>query len=253
MSNTELLLRIERAALWAWPPRRTAHLGGWLLRAGGAGTRRAASAQTLAFDDSLELDRAIDRVEAWYAERGRPACFQLTDAYRPPGLDDALIRRGYARSSPTSVMVAADPTVPEVADRTVEIVSRPTQAVANALADPYWTDRRRTARAALYGRIRRPHAFAVAWAGGEPAAGGLVVVDGDLAGLFALRTAKAQRRRGLARLVSHRLIGWAQRMGARTCYLQVEDANKAALALYRGLGFERVYGYWYREPGTDGP
>jgi ribosomal protein S18 acetylase RimI-like enzyme len=55
------------------------------------------------------------------------------------------------------------------------------------------------------------------------------------------------RRRGYAGAVFRRLVDWARRHGAAQVYLQVEDDNEAALALYRPHGGERVYGYWYRE------
>ena len=83
--------------MWAWPPKETARDEGWLLRAAGGHTRRANSVQPLVFASGADVERAIGRVEAWYARRGLPACFQLTDRAAPAGLDAALERRGYAR------------------------------------------------------------------------------------------------------------------------------------------------------------
>ena len=44
-----------------------------------------------------------------------------------------------------------------------------------------------------------------------------------------------------------RLAAWARHAGAKRIYLQVEDDNAAALALYRPFGGEVAYRYWYRE------
>lgn len=129
----------------------------------------------------------------------------------------------------------------------VELLHRPSQAALNAMADPLWGDATRRGRAALLARIRRPHRLGLLGVGGEPAAGGLVVADGDLAGLFALRTQAPFRRRGLGRRLVAGLVGWALGQGAGRVYLQVEEENAPALALYRSVGFARAYGYWYRE------
>lgn len=247
MADRELVERIERAALWAWPPKETAHVEGWLLRAAGGGTRRVNSARTLVFAQGADLDRAVVTVERWYAARDLPACFQLTELSAPAGLDAALARRGYARIAPTSVLLVDPAKVGPPPALPIELATRPTPLVMNALSDPLWGPAIRRARAELLARIRKPHVFAVATEGGQPAAGGLCVADGPLAGLFALRTQTPFRRRGFGRAVFQRLAAWAQRQGAERLYFQVEDANAPAIALHRPFGAERAYGYWYRE------
>ena len=247
MAELQQVLRIEEAALWAWPPKETARDEGWLLRAAGGHTRRANSVQPLVFASGADVERAIGRVEAWYARRGRPACFQLTDRAAPAGLDGALERRGYARLSPVSVLVRDIAGLDPPKGVRIELDSRPTPRVMNALCDPHWGPATRKARAELFARIRRPHMFAVLLDGIQPVAGGLCVVDIELAGIFSLRTAVAARGRGHARAVLARLAAWGRGMGARQLYLQVEDENEAARAMARPLDAERAYGYWYRE------
>jgi len=242
-----LVDRIEQAALWAWPPKETAHEDGWLLRASGGGTRRVNSARTLVFAAGSNVGRAIGRVERWYATRGLPACFQLTPFSAPAGLDGALEERGYARLPSVSVLLVDAAEVPPSGREPIELETRPTPLAMNAVCDPRWGPMIRRARAELFARIRRPHVFAVLTEGGQPAAGGLCVVDGPLAGVFTMRTEVPFRRRGYAGAVFRRLVDWARRHGAAQVYLQVEDDNEAALALYRPHGGERVYGYWYRE------
>jgi N-acetylglutamate synthase len=242
--------RIERAALWAWPPRETAHVGGWLLRAGSPDgrTRRVDSVRTLTFAPGADVGKAIGRVDAWYAARGLPACFQLTERAAPAGLDAELAARGYARLPAVSVLLLDAAAVePPAGNLRIELLTRPTPQVMNAVCDPRWDAATRRARAELFARIRRPHVFAVLLEGTEPAAGGLCVVDGDLAGVFALRTAVPFRGHGHARAVFRRLVGWARHTGAREIYLQVEDDNAPARALHRPFGAKRAYGYWYRE------
>lgn len=247
MAELAVIERLERAALWAWPPKETARDDGWLLRAGGGRTRRVNSVQALVFPADTDVQRTIDRVERWYATRGLPACFQLTERAAPADLDAVLAARGYARLPSVSVLLADAAGVPAPPTARIELQTRPTPQVMNAVCDPYWDAATRRARAELFARIRRPHVFAVLFDGIQPVAGGLCVVDGGLAGIFTLRTAVAARGRGHASAVLLRLVAWARGAGAREIYSQVEDDNAPAQALHRQLGGRRAYGYWYRE------
>jgi ribosomal protein S18 acetylase RimI-like enzyme len=81
---------------------------------------------------------------------------------------------------------------------------------------------------------------------GEVVACGLLKLEDDHAGLFALKTAPAWRGRGFGRAVVAALLDEARRRGAATAYLQVTADNGAALTLYRRFGFTTAYEYWYR-------
>ena len=71
--------------------------------AGGPGG--STSARTLAFAAGADVGKAIGRVDAWYATRGLPACFQLTELSAPTGLDAELEARGYVRLPSVSVLL----------------------------------------------------------------------------------------------------------------------------------------------------
>ena len=66
------------------------------------------------------------------------------------------------------------------------------------------------------------------------------------AGLTAIEVDPAHRRRGLARTLTGALAAQAAARGADHLYLQVEDGNAAARALYHRLGFTDHHGYHYR-------
>jgi GNAT superfamily N-acetyltransferase len=203
--------------------------------------------RTARFDAGADVAAAIGRVERWYAERGLPPCFQLTAASAPSGLDAALAGRGYALLTPTTVMTAPLAAIAAAGAREIELCSDAGPDVLAAILDPAWTASVRREREAVYARIEPAHRFALARAEGRPAAGGLCVVDGELAGLFGMRTQPAFRRRGLAASVLARLVAWSRSAGARHLYLQVEDDAEAALRLYCRVGFAPLYRYHYRE------
>lgn len=244
MDRAELIRRVEQAALWAWPPLGMRLVDGWLIASGGRANRRLRSARTLDFTGK-DVDKAIQAVETFMATQGVPSCFHIADRVAPSDLDAVLAARGYALVTPTSVLLAPIP--PTEPDPAVELLTRTTPAVMNALCDERLSPDLRAERAAILARIRRPHRLALAWREGEPAAAALCVRDGDLAGIFAMRTVPRFRRRGLGRRVLSRLARWAAEEGAQRLYLQVEDDNPPAHALYRSLGFVRAYGYHYRE------
>jgi ribosomal protein S18 acetylase RimI-like enzyme len=250
LSDPDLIRSVEKAAMWAWPPVELRSIHGWLLAIGGPGTRRLRSVRTLDFDDGADVGQAIEDAERSLAARGWPGCFHLTDHVAPGNLDALLDRRGYELITPTTVMLAPAAPVAEP-DRRIELHTRAGQAVMNAICDRHWTPPSRLERADIFARIRRPHRFALAWHDGEPAGAGLCVRDGDLAGIFAMRTQPRYQRRGIAARLLDRLAGWAADEGATRLYLQVEGDNEPALALYRRAGFASVYGYHYRERALD--
>mgnify|MGYP001083215205 CR=1 FL=1 len=238
--------RIERASLWAWPPRELLYVSGWLLRASGTTSRRLNSAQTLRFEKGADVEKAIRRTEAWYLERDLPPCFQLTDRAEPAGLAELLEARGYRRVAPSSVMWRRLENLPP-ADPLIDVETRVRQAVANALFDPQTSEEERVARTEVYDRIKRPVGFAVRYFGDEPVAAGCCVIDGEIAVLHSMHTHYPFRRMGHGRAVLHRLLEWARAMDARIAVLKVQDDNLPARSLYVQTGFARIYGYVYYE------
>jgi N-acetylglutamate synthase len=89
-------------------------------------------------------------------------------------------------------------------------------------------------------------AFASVREAGRTIAIGRVAGDAGWAGLTAVETDPACRRRGLATAVTAALAQVAADRGARGLYLQVENENHAAQALYRRAGFRDHHRYHYR-------
>ena len=75
---------------------------------------------------------------------------------------------------------------------------------------------------------------------------GRVAVARGWAGLTAIEVDPRHRRRGLAQALTAALAGHAASRGARWLYLQVEDGNQPARALYHRIGFTDHHGYHYR-------
>ncbi|MGW7095230.1 GNAT family N-acetyltransferase [Streptomyces sp. NPDC054874] len=238
----------------AWQPVESEALGDWRLRAAGGFTRRANSALPLG-DPGLPVGEALGRVRDWYEERGLPAYVQT--ATGAEGTQELLCaeleRHGWRREVSAEVRIAALAPVGDLeADvRAVRLTREP---------DAAWLAR--------YQRFSTPgpHVLRVLGSGpsvwfatvagytgdtaapdtdpaAPPAAIGRCVVDGRWAGFMAVEVAPEQRRRGLATTVMAALARRALDEGASAAWLQVEEDNEGARALYDGMGFAAHHSY----------
>jgi GNAT superfamily N-acetyltransferase len=239
---------LQRIATRGWSAREQEPLGGWVLRSSSGFTRRGNSTQTLG-DPGLPLDEALARVHEWYTARGLPAFVEVVQPGSTPGLAAALAARG-ASEAVTHVRTAS------IARLAVPGAAAAVDVRLSRTADEAWLSR--------YQRIdedqtRTEAAKALLHSGPSvwfasvslpevpdgPAAIGRCVVDGAWAGFGAVEVVPQARRRGLASAVMATLASRAAEEGASGAYLQVEDENTVARAMYDKLGFDTAYRYSY--------
>jgi N-acetylglutamate synthase len=247
------IAELEIAAAAGWQAPEQDHLGDWLLRAADGFTGRANSALA-AGDPGLPLTAAIARVRDWYAERGLPAMIAVpfpTGRPEESALDRVTGDAGWTlRSGGATVMTApASELAGSAATSTVavDIDARPDEAWLSR----YHYRGQPLPPVALRLLTSAPwQAFGSVRNNGQTVAIGRVAVGGDWAGLTAIEVDPAWRRHGLASAVTAALASAALARGAGRLYLQVENDNAAARALYRRIGFTDHHGYHYRKaPG----
>ena len=240
---------LDLAAAQTWRGTEEAPLGGWLLRAGEGFTGRANSALT-AGDPGLPLPAATARVRRWYTDRGlTPMASVSYPAGRPDRnpVDRFLAGQGWRLRDEAEVIVmtrAAAGLAATLAALPVRFDDQPSDdwlALYHFRGQPDLPPVARTIMTSAPWQ-----AFASARDGDRTVAIGRVARAGEWAGLTAIEVDPAYRRRGLAVAVTIGLIAHAARHGADRVYLQVEDGNEPALALYRRLGFTVHHGYHYR-------
>jgi [ribosomal protein S18]-alanine N-acetyltransferase len=73
-----------------------------------------------------------------------------------------------------------------------------------------------------------------------PAAMAVCRVQHEQADLITIAVSPPYRRQGIARLLMRKVMETAVSSGARTLFLDVEEGNQPALALYQGLGFAHL-------------
>jgi N-acetylglutamate synthase len=254
-----LVRRLEEHAVGAWPATVTERTpDGWVLRAT-PGLDRGRSNHALTPCRELGLDEipdAIARVEEFARRHGIHAGIQVSPLALHRTLQRELDRRSWATRWPVLVLAArvsdalagAGPervsdalagAGPEPAGLRLEVADRatPDWMAAWARCEP--------------GRDVASHADTVLpllagkamFARLDDAAVVIGVDQGELLGMFSLAVDPARRRDGLGTAMVRALL---VRATAQMAYLQVEEANAPALALYARLGFAEAYRYCHR-------
>lgn len=241
-----LAREVDPLAVESWPARETEIIDGWLLRFSEGYSSRSNSVSTLDYRGASLL-HSIEQVEAAYRRHGLAPQFQISPASEPDGLETVLGERGYVAKPPTAVMVgdaramAQAGVVLDVADSDF---TRLTREGSHSPADG-------DERLATLARIELPKAFVVSAHDGEVVACGASVATGDWASVYVMRTTPAHRGRGHGARVLGAIAAWALSEGAQRLYLQVDEANTPARALYFRAGFRDGYRYLhYHLPET---
>jgi GNAT superfamily N-acetyltransferase len=244
------VISLELAANDAWPAPTQARLGGWVLRAAQNWTGRANSALAVG-DPDRTLEAAIDAVTRWYADHGQQALINAPMPLAAP-VNSALDARGWTARPLTLVQTA---TLTRVLDALPARVDLPRVVLADAPTDEWFgmvAEHKGTlpdaAVRVLTGVPGTVFAHVHDDGGGLLAvARGTVTGPDRWHGISLLQTSPAARRRGLAGHVVRALAQWAVQHGATRAYLQVEERNTAALALYGRIGFRTHHTYLTRE------
>jgi GNAT superfamily N-acetyltransferase len=244
------VIALELAANDGWPAPVQARLGGWILRAAQNWTGRANSALAVG-DPDRPLEAAIDAVVRWYADHGQQPLINAPMPLAAP-VNSALDERGWTarpltlvQTAPLPAVLAAVPHRPDLPP--VELADSPGDDWYAMVAEHKGTLPESAVRvltgvpSAVFAQVRDADGALLA------VARGAVTGTDRWLGVALLQTAPAARRRGLGAHVTRALARWAQQHGAARAYLQVEERNTPAVALYGRLGFTTHHTYLTRE------
>lgn len=246
---------LERLMAKGWQALDRGGLGDWVLRASEGFTGRANSALVVG-DPSLPLDKAIDFVEKWYSDRGRPTVFQVHGergfVVEEVPAAAALLRRGYAVGGGrddwqrVQIMTGLSAAVPPLREE-----SSPVTADAELKMDwlmaygeqrpivPGATEAVLTGSdGQLFLSVRDPESNRII-------ALARMAIHPGWAGIFGLWVHPDHRRKGLATTVVSAVAMVARENNMPAIYLQVSADNSAGVAFWEQLGFGVHHEYTY--------
>ncbi len=244
------VVALELAANDGWPAPVQSRLGAWVLRAAENWTGRANSALAVG-DPDRTLEAAIDAVTRWYAARGQQALINAPMPLAAP-VNTALDERGWTsrpltlvQTAPLATLLAGTPPVADLPP--VTLADTPTDDWLTMVAEHKGTLPAAAVRVltgvpgTVFAQVRDADGDLLA------VARGTVTGPDRWHGISLLQTAPQARRRGLGAHVVRAMARWAEQHGATRAYLQVEERNTAAVALYGRLGFTTHHTYLTRE------
>jgi N-acetylglutamate synthase len=237
-----LVCRLEAHAVEAWPATVSERTdGGWVLRATpgldrGRSNHALTPCRELGFE---EVAPAITQVEAFARRHGIAPGIQVSPLSLHGELQRELDRRGWGTRWPVLVLAAG---------RDDQRWSDSVPVERADYATPAWLA---TWSRCEPGREVEAHANTVlsqlagkaTFARLDDRAVGIAVDHDDVVGLFCVAVDPARRRAGLGTTIVRALLAGSS---ASVAYLQVEEVNAPAIALYAHLGFEEAYRYCHR-------
>lgn len=233
----------DRARLFAavdgtWPAAAMVEAGPWTLREGRGGGKRV-SAATLR---GAWRDEDIAAAEKAMRLMGQQPLFMI----RPEDgdLDQALERLGYDLVDPVNLWLC--PTR-QLADRRLPPVTAFTIWEPLEIMYELWAQGGiGPARVRVMERVTGPKTGLFGRLTDQPAAVGFAAIHDGVAMVHALEVMPAHRGKGLGRWMMRAAAIWGAQQGADWLAVLCTQHNKAANALYSGLGMAKVGGYHYR-------
>ena len=221
---------------------------GWELRFTQGFTGRANSVQ-IKEESTIELAKKVEYCEKAYAEHNLPCMFKLTDA----DLDiiTFLENRGYQAIKPTDVMQLSlnDANIGYDVREALDGVHF--SAAPDGWFEPYFEfenyqdNKSRELTRKIHAKVAVDQVYIMVMYKEKVAAVASLAIESGYSLLHNVVVLPELRGNGLGMKVCQAAILKSKECGASYIYLQVMQNNPIALDLYRKLGFEKRYTYYY--------
>lgn len=226
---------------------------GWLLKFSEGYTGRANSVSLL-HPSSLPVADKVVFCEQMYQKQKLPCQFKLTEL--DTELNDFLEKRGYEVATPTDLMVRDlgcpvesdnDTSSPDD-DAQIEYIFSttpdewlPVFFKIHEINDAHDQD----VYTRMLAKVLVDTIYCTVLYEGKPAACSSAAIENGYMLLQNVIVSSELRGHGLGKKVCSAILEKAKAAGAHHSYLQVVQTNTVAVNLYKKLGFEKLYSYWY--------
>jgi GNAT superfamily N-acetyltransferase len=243
IAGADEVAAIERATLTAMAPETVQELAGWLVPLDHGVIGRAKSAVPLRHD--LPKDEPVlAAIEALYEGVGLAPAFRMADAAALGWVGETLVRRGYRLVEPTLVMVGDAAELAVLSEAPAELAAAPDESWTRVFQGEGFAAEDSAAR--LRNLIRSPATvFVSVREDGEALAVGAGTFAEGWACVHAMRTRPSRRGEGLAARVLAAIGRAALERRISRVFLQVEEPNTGAIALYLRAGLAPAWRYHY--------
>lgn len=245
----KLISKIEDLSINAWPSFKTELYDNWLIRFSHQYTLRTNCVEQLG-PSTLPISEKIDYCEQIYADYESPCIFKITPLISAD-FDNMLSERGYIIKNEAGAMTMSlagwSPDIrrahPVILSDTITTdwifgvfeLNNVTNPVHHEIV-PY-----------MFRAIPKKTIVAKIMHGDKMVASGLGILDRNDLGLYAIYTHPDHRGCGYARAICNTILEKGKSMGATHTYLQVLKNNAIAINLYKSLGYNVEYPYWFRQ------
>ena len=243
MSTPLNFKEIEYAGFRAWPALEESEDDGVVLRYSQGYTKRANSANILLPQED-DYATVVDHCERYFNDRGLPCIFRLPSFCNNQQLDNYLELKGYKSIDRSLILYRSLKDSSSVGcDFAIKDSREWMQSYCQISETDFSTHQ---AHLEILNRIKDKVLMAVLLENDIEVACGIGVISNGYFGLFDLVTEKSLRNRGYGKKLLKAMLNWATTNGATKAYLQVVADNTAAINLYKKLGYQPCYEYWYR-------
>jgi ribosomal protein S18 acetylase RimI-like enzyme len=238
---------VEELSMNAWPSIQTILYDGWILRMSNGYTKRANSINLL-YKSTISLEEKMEYCRNLYSQNNLPTIYKLVECDEHKNIDDKLDALGYGKLDITSVQICSD--IKTFDNKFDGIITNDnfTGEWINGFIKcnnikPEYTE---TLKVMLKNTIGKKIIIAKKM-NNEIIGCGYGVIENGYIGIFDIVVKENKRGNGYGKEIVQTILSEAGKAGIEKSYLQVINNNIAAKNLYKKLGYEEKYKYWYRK------
>ena len=244
-AGAEEIRLYEELSLNSHPAIQTKCYDGWLLRFANGYTARANSVNMI-YPSTIDLQTKIKVCEEHYFMKQLPCIFKIIEGNENV-LDEMLQERGYKVVTPTDFMtmdLTNKEFTSELGLMTNELTEEWLQAFYNF--KKFMDHETYNTATQIFRLIQDKTLYCRIEQDGVNVACASAVIERGYVFIGNVIVDEKHRGKGYGQQLCEALLAKAKEQGAHTAYLQVVQSNQIAYNLYKKLGYQKVYSYWYR-------